>query len=175
MEWTEVTLDTLKADCPPDVLRAYADELLTGFNARIEELEAEIQESAQAEPEPDNESAIVSEAETKLEARLAAVELRERQFDALDILRESLAEAQMTDAGKALVARRFADAAPEDKAAFKKTVTEEIKALSDHEKRIAESVRLPGTPGVLGEAADTEPIDVRAGIAKAAGVKPQDG
>jgi len=182
MEWPDVTLELLEANCPADVLKAYSDKVLAGFDERIEELEAEIQESAAAaeeaaaEVEPE-EAAVTESKTTEIEARLAAVEMRERQADAREVVQAALAEANITDLGKQMVKRQFTDAAPDDKAKFVETVDAEIKAVAEHEKAIAESVRLPGTPGVISEAeapAALTPEEVRADIARAAGVKPEE-
>jgi len=171
------TLEQLKAECPSAILKAYADEVLTGFDARIEELEAQIQEAAvepELEPEPEPEPVVAESDTTTIETRLAAVETRERQADARDVLQVALAESDLMPESKTLVARRFVDAAPEDRATFTETVTAEVKAMAEHDEAIAKSVRLPGTPGVIAEAGTAEPIDVRAGIATASGVKPKE-
>lgn len=178
MEWTEITLDALEANCPPEVLKAYSAKALAGFDERILELETKIQEAAvepEPEPEPEVEPVAAESDTTKIEARLAAVETRERQADARDVLQVALAESKLMSESKTLVARRFVDAAPEDKAKFTETVNEEIKAMAEHDKAITESVRLPGTGGVISEASTpANKVDVRAGIAKAAGVKPKE-
>jgi len=167
------SIEQLKAECTPDVLAAYAEEVLTGFTAELEELKAQIQEAATVEPElePEPEQEVVAESDTtKIETRLAAVEMRERQADAREVLQVALAESNLIPESKKLVARRFVDSAPEDKAKFTETVNDEVKAMAEHDKAIAESVRLPGTPGVLTEAGNAEPIDVEAGILKASGL-----
>ncbi len=185
MEWAEVTLELLEANCPADVLKAYSDKVLAGFDERIAELEAEIQESAAAaeeaaaevEREEAEEEAVAESKTTEIEARLAAVEMRERQADAREVVQASLAEANITDLGKQMVKRQFADAAPDNKEKFIEAVAAEIKAVAEHEKAIAESVRLPGTPGVIREAGAPDtltPEEVRADIARAAGAKPEE-
>ncbi len=181
MEWDKITLEDLKANCAA-LVNAISEEALTGFDAKIADLETQIQEAATAEQETEDAVTETEEAElvvaesntTEFETRLAAVEMRERQQDAREVLQVSLAEASITDAGKALVERRFVDNAPDDKAKFTETVTAEIKAIADHEQAIAESVRLPGTPGVLKETGETVEVDVVAGIAQASGVPKQD-
>ena len=169
------TLDQLKEEYP-EFLKLAIEEAIGPLEAKIAEYDKQLQESATPEPELAPEPAATPEPDSssgrveKLEAEVTELKASKSILEADSIVGKRLAESELSDISIARITRQFAGSTPKDLGKFGEDIQAEITATAEYEKQLAESVRQPGV-GFMAESG-AEPIDVKAGIRKAAGLPP---
>jgi len=133
MDWKDITAEDLAKE-RPDVVEQLA--------ATAAEGEEQKPEAENAKPEAEAE-ATAAEQPTESD-RIAGLEKHNRQLQARDILRTALAEAKLTDSGKALVEADFTGAECADAEAFGKEVGARIEAVGKVVTEAASSGRVRG-------------------------------